>query len=119
MSDGTPAFRFLDPETLRETGRIVVKDGDRPIENLNELEWVKGEVLGQRLADGSHRDHLAGHGTGDRMARSRRHSRSGAVGHAMMSSMASPTMRHAIGCSSTVESDWSRAVSRSASSVHE
>ena len=39
MSDGTPALRFLDPETLRETGRVVVKDGGRPIENLNELEW--------------------------------------------------------------------------------
>jgi glutaminyl-peptide cyclotransferase len=44
MSDGTPALRFLDPETLRETGRIVVKDAGRPVENLNELELVKGEV---------------------------------------------------------------------------
>jgi glutaminyl-peptide cyclotransferase len=45
MSDGTSALRFLDPETLRETGRVTVKDGDKPIENLNELEWVKGEVF--------------------------------------------------------------------------
>jgi glutaminyl-peptide cyclotransferase len=45
MSDGTPALRFLDPDTLRETGRVIVKDGDKPIENLNELEWVKGEVF--------------------------------------------------------------------------
>ena len=44
MSDGTPALRFLDPETLRETGRVTVRDGGRPIENLNELEWIKGEV---------------------------------------------------------------------------
>jgi len=44
MSDGTSAIRFLDPETLRETGRIAVKDGNRPIDNLNELEWVKGEI---------------------------------------------------------------------------
>lgn len=44
MSDGTPALRFLDPETLRERGRVIVKDGDTPIENLNELEWIKGEV---------------------------------------------------------------------------
>jgi glutamine cyclotransferase len=44
MSDGTAALRFLDPETLRETGRVVVKDGDRPIDNLNELELVKGNV---------------------------------------------------------------------------
>ena len=45
MSDGTPALRFLDPETLRETGRVTVKDGTKPIENLNELEWVKGEIF--------------------------------------------------------------------------
>ena len=44
MSDGTAALRFLDPETLRETGRIVVKDGDTPVDKLNELELVKGEV---------------------------------------------------------------------------
>jgi glutaminyl-peptide cyclotransferase len=45
MSDGTAALRFLDPETFRETGRVTVKDGDKSIENLNELEWVKGEVF--------------------------------------------------------------------------
>jgi glutamine cyclotransferase len=44
MSDGTPALRFLDPETLRETGRVIVRDGNTPIDNLNELEMVKGEV---------------------------------------------------------------------------
>jgi glutaminyl-peptide cyclotransferase len=45
MSDGTSTLRFLDPETLRETGRVTVRDGDKPVENLNELEWVKGEVF--------------------------------------------------------------------------
>ena len=45
MSDGSPALRFLDPDTFREAGRVIVKDGDKPIENLNELEWVKGEVF--------------------------------------------------------------------------
>jgi glutaminyl-peptide cyclotransferase len=44
MSDGTSSLRFLDPETLKETGRIVVKDGATPIDNLNELEFVKGEI---------------------------------------------------------------------------
>jgi glutaminyl-peptide cyclotransferase len=44
MSDGTPSLRFLDPETLRETGRVVATDGNKPVENLNELEWVKGEI---------------------------------------------------------------------------
>jgi glutamine cyclotransferase len=45
MSDGTSVLRFLDPETLRETGRVTVSDAGKPIEDLNELEWVKGEVL--------------------------------------------------------------------------
>ncbi|MBM3189159.1 MAG: glutaminyl-peptide cyclotransferase, partial [Chloroflexi bacterium] len=30
MSDGTAALRFLDPDTLRETGRLQVHDGGRP-----------------------------------------------------------------------------------------
>ena len=45
MSDGTPDLRMLDPDTLRETGRITVIDGGRPVPMLNELEWVKGEIL--------------------------------------------------------------------------
>jgi len=45
MSDGASALRFLDPETLKETGRIQVTDDGKPVDNLNELEWVKGEVL--------------------------------------------------------------------------
>jgi glutamine cyclotransferase len=45
MSDGASALRFLDPETLKEIGRIQVTDDGKPVDNLNELEWVKGEVL--------------------------------------------------------------------------
>ncbi|WP_425998370.1 glutaminyl-peptide cyclotransferase [Caulobacter sp. DWR1-3-2b1] len=45
MSDGTAFLRFLDPETLKETGRVQVTDNGKPVDNLNELEWVKGEVL--------------------------------------------------------------------------
>jgi glutamine cyclotransferase len=37
-------LRFWDPETLREMGRITVTDEGRPVAQLNELEWVKGEV---------------------------------------------------------------------------
>lgn len=44
MSDGTSTLRFLDPDTLKETGRISVTADGRAIENLNELEWVKGEI---------------------------------------------------------------------------
>jgi glutamine cyclotransferase len=45
MSDGTAFLRFLDPETLKETGRVQVTDDGKPVDNINELEFVKGEVL--------------------------------------------------------------------------
>jgi glutamine cyclotransferase len=44
MSDGTPEIRFWDPETLKEIGRITVTDEGQPVKNVNELEWVKGEI---------------------------------------------------------------------------
>jgi glutamine cyclotransferase len=46
MSDGQAdgTLRFLDPVTLKETGRIVVRDAAGPVVNLNELEYVKGEI---------------------------------------------------------------------------
>ena len=45
MSDGTNQLRFLDPETLAERRRVAVTMGGRPVTNLNELEWVRGEVF--------------------------------------------------------------------------
>jgi len=42
MSDGTSVLRFLDPVTQRELGRLQVRDGRLPVEDLNELEFVKG-----------------------------------------------------------------------------
>jgi glutaminyl-peptide cyclotransferase len=45
MSDGSSALRFLDPNTQREIRRVVVRDGDKAIERLNELEFVNGEVF--------------------------------------------------------------------------
>jgi glutamine cyclotransferase len=44
LSDGTTALRFFDPETLQETGRVVVMDAGRPVDDLNELEFVEGRV---------------------------------------------------------------------------
>ncbi|MFW5721812.1 MAG: glutaminyl-peptide cyclotransferase [Desulfohalobiaceae bacterium] len=44
MSDGSSFLRFLDPETHEQTGRLQVREGDRPVDRLNELEWVQGEV---------------------------------------------------------------------------
>lgn len=44
MSDGTAALRFLDPVTRRESGRVTVTADGRPVDHLNELEFIKGEV---------------------------------------------------------------------------
>jgi glutamine cyclotransferase len=44
MSDGTARLRFLDPETLKEIGGVTVTDQGRPVDRLNELEWVQGEI---------------------------------------------------------------------------
>lgn len=44
MSDGSPVLRILDPDTLASTGSIMVTDNGEPVSNLNELEWVKGEI---------------------------------------------------------------------------
>jgi glutamine cyclotransferase len=44
LSDGTDQLRFLDPDTFREVRRIRVTDGGRPVRDLNELEFVRGEV---------------------------------------------------------------------------
>lgn len=44
MSDGTNELRFLDPETLQERRRLAVTDAGAPVERLNEIEWVDGEI---------------------------------------------------------------------------
>ncbi|HLH38196.1 MAG TPA: glutaminyl-peptide cyclotransferase [Bryobacteraceae bacterium] len=44
MDDGTAQIRVWDPMTLRELRRITVHDGSREIDNVNELEWVRGEL---------------------------------------------------------------------------
>src|SRR5688500_19905960 len=45
LSDGTPKLRFFDPATFKETGGVTVRDGRGPVEDLNELEFVEGEVF--------------------------------------------------------------------------
>ncbi len=44
MSDGSSTLHFLDPHSGRETGRVEVSAGGEPVANLNELEYVDGEV---------------------------------------------------------------------------
>lgn len=43
-SDGSATLRFRNPDTFAETRHIVVRDGSSPVEQLNELEYVKGEI---------------------------------------------------------------------------
>lgn len=44
MSDGSNILHILNPETFRESGRINVTAWGRPLNGLNELEYIKGEV---------------------------------------------------------------------------
>jgi glutaminyl-peptide cyclotransferase len=44
MSDGSAQIRIWDPSTLKEIRRITVKDGTRSVSDLNELEFVRGEI---------------------------------------------------------------------------
>lgn len=45
MSDGTAQIRFLDPTNFQVKRTITVTDQGKPIDRLNELEWVKGEIF--------------------------------------------------------------------------
>jgi glutaminyl-peptide cyclotransferase len=44
LSDGTSRLRFLDPSTFKLKHTIVARMQGQPMSNLNELEWVKGEI---------------------------------------------------------------------------
>lgn len=44
MSNGSSALVYRDPKTFEVTRTIKVTDHDMPVEKLNELEWIKGEI---------------------------------------------------------------------------
>jgi glutamine cyclotransferase len=44
LSDGSSQLRFLDPRTYAQQRALDVKDGEAFVNDLNELEWVKGEI---------------------------------------------------------------------------
>jgi len=44
LSDGSASLRFLDPITLQQTGSVPVTFMGRPLDRLNELEFIEGEV---------------------------------------------------------------------------
>ena len=45
MSDGSDELRYLDPATFAEKRRLKVTAAGAPLRNLNELEYVKGEIF--------------------------------------------------------------------------
>ncbi len=44
MSDGSATLRFYDPKEFKVQRRVTVHDGKRTIDDLNELEYIQGEV---------------------------------------------------------------------------
>lgn len=44
LSDGSNRLRFLDPDSFRVTKTIAVLDGKTPVNELNELEYINGEI---------------------------------------------------------------------------
>ena len=45
MSDGTDTLRFIDPRDFSVKRRLKVTVQGRPLRQINELEWVDGQVL--------------------------------------------------------------------------
>ncbi len=45
MSDGTNFLRIIDPKTFQVVKTLGVYAGVNPVERLNELEWVNGELF--------------------------------------------------------------------------
>ena len=44
LSDGTDTLRFFDPATFTEVRRLNVRDHGQPVNEINELEYVHGEI---------------------------------------------------------------------------
>lgn len=44
MSNGSDTIRFLDPKGMKFIREIKVRDRGRAIDQLNELEWIDGEI---------------------------------------------------------------------------
>jgi glutamine cyclotransferase len=45
MSDGSATLRFLDPKTFRVVDTLTVRSQGVPVDRLNELEYVEGEIF--------------------------------------------------------------------------
>ena len=45
LSDGSNVLYFFDPDTFEMVGQVEVIENDTPVAQLNELEFVNGEIL--------------------------------------------------------------------------
>lgn len=55
MSNGSPELSFIDPATFAVERSVLVLDGGRPVQLLNELEYIKGRIF----ANVWHDDYIA------------------------------------------------------------
>lgn len=44
MSDGTSKLTFINPVTFQQIGQVSVHDENTPVTNINELEFINGDV---------------------------------------------------------------------------
>lgn len=44
VSDGSSYLTFVDPDSFQVDTTLRVTDGGQPVDQLNELDWVKGEI---------------------------------------------------------------------------
>ena len=45
LSDGTATLRFLDPETFQVIQTVKVRDGNKAVTKINELEYIDGQIF--------------------------------------------------------------------------
>ena len=45
MSDGSSELKFISPKDFSVLKTLTIKDGSAPVKNLNELEWINGDIF--------------------------------------------------------------------------
>ena len=45
LSDGSSTLHFLDPETFKDVRDLKVTSGGKPVDELNELEYIHGQIF--------------------------------------------------------------------------
>ena len=69
MSDGSSNLYFLDPVTFQKINQISVHDADNTITNINELEYINGDVYANIWLQQNNRRHKPANRTGEELDR--------------------------------------------------